>query len=294
MFKYIDNKYYFTFRGNNPFTNQEEEIDTRFLQMALKEMPTETYSKMKSKEQEYDNIDGALYFTQSTFPASSMTFKFYIKKALEEETRQALKMLTYINNGRIVLGWDTNFYRLCQIEDDIEINEVDDDEYSCECEIVLSLAPYKYAIEGQDYVLDNKNRENLTHGSRIMNFYDSSFPMIYLKVPSKTVLNSKGLGEHFIVKISSLNSNGELIPGTTQMIKIWGLDVETTRTICIDSLNRFAYTTDANYGENANNLLDIESEFPILKPGMSMISFSQNYLDAEIAEVKIIPNWRSR
>lgn len=288
------NEFFFTFRGTNPFSGKEEEIDTRFLEMAMKEKPEEQLPSMKSEELDYDSIDGALYVDNNTFKSTEIEFEFYIKADREEEVREALRMLSIMNSGKITYGWDSNFYKVCRLNSAIEINEVEDDVYNYECVISFTLNPYKYAIEGDEYVRDHTGSKNMKHGSRIKNFYDSSFPLIYLTVPAKNYLTTNGNPDYFVVKISSIDGSGNMIPGTTQELKIFGIERNQgyNRRICIDCLNGYAYATDGNYGENMNHLISIESDFPILKPGMIMFSYSQNFISANTEEVNVIPNWR--
>lgn len=291
MFEMINNEFFFTFKGNDPITQDEFEFDSRFLKMALKEKPTEQLSKMKSEELDYDGLDGALYMDNTTFSNVEIEMEFYIKKELEMETRQALTMLTLVNSGTISFGWDEGFVRACRLSNNIEINEVDDDEYTYDCTISFVLAPYKYAVEGQNLVADHAGRTDLTHGSKINNFYMASMPYIYLDVYPASKLT--GGMQHFTITNLRMNKEtGLWETKSSQKVSLYGV-TGNTRRVCIDCVNRYIYAVDSNYGENMNYLLHMDCDFPILKPGINMINFGSELLQNYTGGFNIIPNWRT-
>ena len=291
MFEEINNEFYFTFRGTDPITNEDFEFDSRFLKMALKEKPTEQLSKMKSNELDYDGLDGALYMDNNTFSNTEIEMEFYIHGDMEFETRQALTMLTLINSGTISFGWEEGFFRACRLNSNIEINEVDDAEYPFDCNISFTLAPYKYSVEGQEFVYDHWGNVDLKHGSKITNFYMASMPYIYLNVYPSNKLN--GSLQNFVITNLRMNKEtGKWETISSQKVSLYGVTGETRR-ICIDCVNRFIYAIDENYGENMNYLLHMDCDFPILKPGVNMISFGTEFNSNYYGGFNIIPNWRT-
>lgn len=291
MFEEINNEFYFTFRGIDPITNEDFEFDSRFLKMALKEKPTEQLSQMKAEELDYDGLDGALYMDNNTFSNTEIEMEFYIKGDMEFETRQALTMLTLINSGTISFGWEEGFFRACRLASNIEINEVDDIEYPFDCTISFVLAPYKYSVEGQEFVYDHEGNKDLVHGSKITNFYMASMPYIYLDVYPADRLN--GSLQNFVITNMKMNKEtGKWEQISHQKVSLYGVSGETRR-VCIDCVNRFIYAVDENYGENMNYLLHMDCEFPILKPGVNMISFGAELQSNYTGGFNIIPNWRT-
>lgn len=293
MFDDIRNEFFFTFKGNDPVLNEEVEIDSRFLKMAMKEKPVEILSLMKSEELDYDSLDGALYLDNNTFSNTEMEMEFYIKADMEQETRQALTMLTLINSGTISFGWEEGLYRACRLASNIEITEVEDsDEYNYECTISFVLAPYKYAIEGQEFVYDHEGNVDLVHGSKITNFYMASMPYIYLDVyPAERLAPSSF--QNFVITNMKLNKvTGEWEQVSHQKVALYGVTGETRR-VCIDCVNRYIYAVDENYGENMNYLLHMDCDFPMLKPGINMISFGSELQSNYSGGFNIIPNWRT-
>lgn len=291
MFEEIRNEFFFTFRGTDPITGDDFEFDSRFLKMALKEKPTEQLSQMKAEELDYDSLDGALYMDNNTFSNTEIEMEFYIKGDMEFETRQALTMLTLINSGTISFGWEEGFFRACRLASNIEINEVDDIEYPFDCTISFILAPYKYSVEGQEFVYDHLGNKELTHGSKITNFYMASMPYIYLDVYPADRLN--GSLQNFVITNMKMNKEtGKWEQISHQKVSLYGVSGETRR-VCIDCVNRFIYAVDENYGENMNYLLHMDCEFPILKPGVNMISFGAELQSNYTGGFNIIPNWRT-
>lgn len=292
MFKIIDNEFYFTFNGINPLNNEEIQIDSRFLKMALKAKPVEKLSKMKTTELDYDSLDGSLYMDNTTFSNTEIEMEFYIRKDMEIEVREALKMLTLTDTGNISFGWEEGLIRSCRLLNNIEISEVEDDEYTYECSISFALAPYKFAVEGEEFLNDTKGRLDLRHGSRFNNFYMDSFPYIYIDVLTETELG----GELQVFTISNLKNNletGKEEVKSSQVIKLYGVAGSNRRRVCIDCINRYVYAVDENYGENMNYLLHMESDFPVLKSGLNMISFSAKFNELYTGGFNIIPNWRT-
>lgn len=290
MFNDIHNEFFFTFRGIDPFTSDEVEIDSRFLKMALKEKPVEKLSQMKSDELDYDSLDGALYLDNNTFSNTEIDMEFYIKKDLEAETRQALTMLTLINSGTINFGWDEGFIRACRLNSSIELTEVDDDEYSYECTISFILAPYKYAVEGRNFVADQLGATDLSDNSQITNFYMTSHPYIYMNIYPKSMTGTD-VQTFTITNLKMNNITGKYEEKSKQDITLYVTD--TVRRVCIDCVNRFIYAVDENYGENLNYLLHMDCEFPILKGGINQINFCEGYKKANMGDFNIIPNWRT-
>lgn len=291
MFEPIHNEFFFTFKGKDPVKNEDVQIDSRFLKMALKEKPVERLSLMKAEELDYDSLDGALYMDANTFSNTEIEMEFYIKKDMEFETRQALTMLTLINSGTISFGWDEGFYRACRLASNVEINEVDDDEYNYECIISFVLAPYKYAVEGQEFVYDHNSSKELQHSSKITNFYMASMPYIYLDTYTSKELPN-GFLDFVIHNMQRNKETGEYEEISKQKVIIYATDIP--RRICIDCVNRYVYAVDENYGENMNYLMHMDSDFPIIKPGISMITFSEDYYNAYTGRgFNIIPNWRT-
>lgn len=291
MFERIDNEFYFTFRGTDPMTGDDFEFDSRFLRMALKEKPAEQLSKMKAEELDYDGLDGALYMDNNTFSNTEIEMEFYIHSDMEFETRQALTMLTLINSGTISFGWEEGFFRACRLNSNIEINEVDDAEYPYDCNISFTLAPYKYAIDGQEFVHDHEGNTHLNDGSKITNFYMASMPYLYLDVYPSKDLNG-GLQEFVITNLKLNKETGVWDIISEQEIKLYGVS-ESTRRVCIDCVNRYIYAVDENYGENMNYLLHMDCEFPVLKPGVNMIVLNEAFKKNYKGGFNIVPNWRT-
>ena len=291
MFEPIHNEFFFTFQGKDPVKNEDFQIDSRFLRMAMKEKPVEKLSLMKAEELDYDSLDGALYMDANTFSNTEIEMEFYIKADMEFETRQALTMLTLINSGTISFGWDEGYYRACRLASNIEISEIDDNEYNYECSISFVLAPYKYATEGQEFVYDHSSSKELNDGSKITNFYMASMPYIYLDVYTTKELSS-GVQDFTITNLQINKETGEYEEISKQKITLYATDV--IRRVCIDCANRYVYAVDENYGENMNYLMHMDCDFPIIKPGINMISFSEDYKKVYTGRgFNIIPNWRT-
>lgn len=290
--KLPQNEYYFTFEGTD-IDGKKVVVDSRYLLLGMKEKPEELFTIMKSEALDINTMDSVLYTDTNTFENVEMELEFYILSEKYEAVKNAMINMIKCNKGKISFGWDNEYYYNCRLATNLSMKEFDiTGEYWGELILALELEPYKYVKGGDEFVADNLGRTDLKHGSKIMNFYDTSYPLIYLTVPNGQYLDNFEGKKVFGISFSVLDDHGNETDIQTMIIK--GLTGSmTNRRICIDTKNQYTYAVDGNYGENMNNLIDINSEYINLKPGNIMISFSHNFIKANAYEVNIIPNWRS-
>lgn len=285
--------YYFNFEGID-IDNKEVNIDSEFLELSMKEKPEEIFTLMKSESIDINTMDSALYTDTNTFQNTELEIELYVKTDRVDEVRKAVIDLIKCNRGKISFGWDTEHYYNCRLSSNPTMTEFDIiDDYYGELVLVFEIEPYKYVKGGDEFVRDDWGDINIADGSYITNLYDTSYPQIYLTVPNSTAIDlhngEKSIEITFTTYDNNTNEELEVQSMLINVNKIGASD----RRICIDCKNQYTYAIDSNYGENMNNLIDINSEYFTLKPGRTLVNFSTNFLEYNQDEVNIIANWRS-
>ena len=180
--------YYFNFTGID-IDGREVVLDTEFLELSMKEKPEEIFTLMKSEVLDISTMDSALYTDNNTFQNIEMEIEFFVKANREQDVKKALINMIKCNKGKISFGWDTEHYYNCRLSTNPSMTEFDIvGEYWGELVIGLEIEPYKYVKGGDEYVRDHLGRVDIENGSYITNFYDTSYPLIYLTVPNKNEL----------------------------------------------------------------------------------------------------------
>ena len=285
--------YYFNFYGID-IDGREVNIDSEFLELSMKEKPEEIFTLMKSEVLDISTMDSALYTDNNTFQNTEIEFEFFVKADREQEVRKAIIDIIKCNKGKISFGWDTEHYYNCRLSTNPVITEFDIiGEYYGELILALEIEPYKYVKGGDDYVRDHLGRVNIENGSIITNFYDTSYPLIHITVPNQSELDTyEGEKQFEITLINNDIATGVETHRQSMLIKGYTVGASGRR-MCIDTKNQYSYAIDDNYGENMNNLIDINSEYFNFKPGEITIQFSENFIKANRGAVNIIANWRS-
>lgn len=269
-------------------------FNTSELNMHMITKPNEIITMLKYDTVDNLNWDGDLITSSNTFDTTEIEVEFYINTENYKYIIQKLKQISRMSSFRLTFGWNRRYFRIARLADNIEIEEYLHDDIEAKITLVFELQPYSYAQEGIYYTKDITSGESfLKHNSVILNNYEESYPKIYVPIPHTSICPVNDNNQK-IVTIT-------LYSHTTNQYYYYHLNAhnESYGGIPIDYIYAVIDSTTGNVYEdttdkNLNYLYSIENEFPVLHPGKTTITQSENFVDKDgnYLEFKIIPNWR--
>lgn len=269
-------------------------FNTSELNMHMITKPHEVITMLKYDTVDSLSWDGDLITSNNTFDTTEIEVEFYIREENYKYVIQKLKQISRMSSFRLTFGWNRRYFRNARLADNIEVEEYLYDDIVAKITLTFELQPYSYAQEGIYYTKDiTTGKSFLKHNSVILNNYEESYPKIYVPIPHQSICTVNDNNQ----KVVTLT----LYSHTTNQYYYYHLNAhnESYAGVPIDYIyavidsstnNVYEDTTD----KNLNYLYDIENEFPILHPGKTTITQSENFVDknGNYLEFKIIPNWR--
>ena len=216
--------------------------------LRLKTLPDEVIPARKHEKLNIATRDGDLLRDYETYDPYILTFDCYVVNDYTLDNIRNLKAMLAQTEGELVLNWNPDKVYQARLISQVNFKEITD--RSASVQIQFEVQPYARLKSGQE-IVEGKERFTLIN------------PTAY---PSKPVIKVIPLGALPViyvndVKISFVRLGEELI---------------------LDSELEECYNEK---GDNLNHYLDIQSDFPLLKPDVNTIETSG-------CEVQIIPNWR--
>lgn len=273
---------------------QDFRFNTSELNIHMIEKPTEEITMLKYDTVDNLNWNGDLITSSDTYDTTEIELEFYVREENYKYVIQKLKEISRMSSFRLTLGWNRRYYRNARLADNIEIEEYLYDDIVAKITITFELQPYSYAQEGIYWTRDIKTGESfLSHNSTILNNYEESYPKIYIPIPHQSLCSVNDDNK----KIITLT----MYSHTTNQYYYYHLHAhsESYAGVPIDYIYAVIDSTVGNVYEdttdkNLNFLYAIENDFPILQPGKTDITLSDNAIDKEgnYLKLKIIPNWR--
>ena len=216
--------------------------------LRLKTLPDEVVPARKHEKLNISTRDGDLLRDYETYDPYTLTLDCYVVNDYTLDNIRNLKAMLAQTEGELVLNWNPDKVYQARLISQVNFKEIIDN--SASVQIQFELQPYATLKSGQK-VVEGKERFTLIN------------PTAYNSKPIIKVIPINRLAKFYVndVLVSFVNLAEELI---------------------LDSELEECYNEK---GDNLNHYLDIQSDFPILKPDV-------NTFETFGCELKIIPNWR--
>ncbi len=216
--------------------------------LRLKTLPDEVVPKRKHEKLNIVTRDGDLLRDYEAFETYLLTLDCYLVNDYTLTNIRQLKAMLSQVEGELVFNWNPNKVYQARLVSQVNFKEITDN--SASVQIQFEIQPYAVLKSGQT-VIEGRGKFTLIN------------PTAYSSKPIIHVMPMKGLAKFYVndVLVSFVNLAEELI---------------------LDSELEECYNEK---GDNLNHYLDIQSDFPLLKPDV-------NTIEAVGCILRIIPNWR--
>lgn len=216
--------------------------------LRLKTLPDEVVPARKTSKLNILTRDGDLLRDYESYEPYTLTLDCYLVNDYTLDNIRNLKAMLSQVEGELIFDWNTDKVYQARMISQVNFKEIIDNTASVQIE--FEIQPYASLKSGQK-VVEGAGKFTLIN------------PTAYTSKPIIKVIPASDLAKFYV--------NDELV----------GF-VNLGEEIILDSELEECYNED---GDNLNHYLDINSDFPLLKPDI-------NTFEAFDCELKIIPNWR--
>lgn len=216
--------------------------------LRLKTLPDEVVPQRKTSKLNILTRDGDLLRDYEAYEPYPLTLDCYLVNDYTLENIRQLKAMLSQVEGELVFGWNQDKVYQARMISQVNFKEIIDNTASVQIE--FEVQPYASLKSGKT-VIQGSDKFTIINPTAY-----SSKPVIWVKPHSdlaKFYVNDE--------KVSFVNLGEEII---------------------LDSEIEECYN---EAGDNLNHYLDIQADFPILKPDV-------NTIEAFDCDIAIIPNWR--
>ena len=234
----------------NNFTFTFGNYSSEMVGLRLKTLPDEVIPKRKTEKLNILTRDGDLLRDFETYEPYTLTLDCYLVNNYTLDNIRKLKEMLSIGEGDLIFGWNPDKVYQARLISEVNFKEIID--YSATVQIQFEVQPYAKLKSGEN-AIDYSGRRTFTLVNQTAY---TSMPVIRL-IP-------KGPDASFYLN--------------DVLVGFISLDEE----IILDSEIEECYN---DKGDNLNHFLDINSDFPLLKPGI-------NTFEVISADLMIIPNFR--